>query len=108
ARLYKEKIFNTTIPEELLDNVYYFDANSVHSSYGHIEDDHIPFLKRGVKILHVIAYPFPGVWHTPNDNINAIDNEVVYNLNTIFRIFAAEYLGIDPSLSTTRIHDELI
>jgi glutaminyl-peptide cyclotransferase len=32
--------------------------------WGHIEDDHIPFLKRGVSVLHVIASPFPRVWHT--------------------------------------------
>jgi len=33
-------------------------------AFGHIEDDHIPFLKRGVNILHVIAAPFPHVWHS--------------------------------------------
>jgi glutaminyl-peptide cyclotransferase len=32
--------------------------------YGRIADDHIPFLHRGVNILHVIASPFPAVWHT--------------------------------------------
>lgn len=32
--------------------------------FGHIEDDHIPFLQRGVSILHIIPTPFPKVWHT--------------------------------------------
>lgn len=32
--------------------------------FGRIADDHIPFLHRGVNILHVIASPFPSVWHT--------------------------------------------
>jgi glutaminyl-peptide cyclotransferase len=27
-------------------------------------DDHLPFLHRGVSVLHVIAEPFPRVWHT--------------------------------------------
>ena len=31
---------------------------------GHIEDDHLPFLRRGVPILHVISDPFPAVWHS--------------------------------------------
>lgn len=31
---------------------------------GFIEDDHVPFMKKGVSILHIIAYPFPRVWHT--------------------------------------------
>ena len=29
-----------------------------------ISDDHIPFLRLGVTILHVISSPFPRVWHT--------------------------------------------
>lgn len=31
--------------------------------YGNVGDDHVPFLKRGVSILHLIAEPFPHVWH---------------------------------------------
>jgi glutaminyl-peptide cyclotransferase len=31
---------------------------------GNIGDDHIPFLQRGVSVLHLIAEPFPRVWHT--------------------------------------------
>lgn len=28
-----------------------------------IGDDHVPFLARGVNVLHMIPYPFPKVWH---------------------------------------------
>lgn len=28
-----------------------------------ISDDHVPFLERGVPIVHVIPWPFPRVWH---------------------------------------------
>ena len=31
---------------------------------GKISDDHLPFLDRGVPILHLIPSPFPSVWHT--------------------------------------------
>jgi hypothetical protein len=31
---------------------------------GGIEDDHLPFLHRGVTVLHIIPTPFPQVWHT--------------------------------------------
>jgi hypothetical protein len=34
-------------------------------------DDHLPFLHRGVSVLHVIAEPFPRVWHTLGVSINA-------------------------------------
>jgi glutaminyl-peptide cyclotransferase len=37
-------------------------ANDVN--IGYIGDDHVPFLRRGVSVLHVIANPFPRVWHT--------------------------------------------
>ena len=33
-------------------------------SHGYIADDHIPFLRKGVNILHIIPSPFPSVWHT--------------------------------------------
>jgi len=34
------------------------------TQFGRIADDHVPFLHRGVNVLHVIASPFPAVWHT--------------------------------------------
>lgn len=33
-------------------------------NFGGIGDDHVPFLHRGVNVLHVIANPFPRGWHT--------------------------------------------
>jgi glutaminyl-peptide cyclotransferase len=39
---------------------------------GFIEDDHIPFLREGVDVLHVIASPFPRVWHSLQVNIESI------------------------------------
>jgi glutaminyl-peptide cyclotransferase len=34
-----------------------------HNFFG-VEDDHVPFLRMGVDVLHIIANPFPRVWHT--------------------------------------------
>ena len=33
------------------------------SALSWIEDDHTPFIRRGVNILHIISNPFPRVWH---------------------------------------------
>jgi glutaminyl-peptide cyclotransferase len=60
-----------------------------------IEDDHIPFLQRGVRVLHVIPSPFPKVWHTFADDRSAVDEVTVENLNKIFRVFVAEYLHLE-------------
>lgn len=69
------------------------------SQYSFIEDDHVPFYHRGVKILHIIPTPFPFVWHRREDDASAIDLDVVENLNKIFRIFVAKSLH----LSVTQI-----
>lgn len=60
-----------------------------------IEDDHIPFQKRNVPILHLIPIPFPKIWHTFGDDRKAIDITTVENLMKIFRVFIVEYLHIN-------------
>ncbi|OWF51456.1 glutaminyl-peptide cyclotransferase-like [Mizuhopecten yessoensis] len=64
---------------------------------GGIEDDHKPFEKRGVPILHLISYPFPKVWHKMSDNGKAIDYAVTENFNRIFRTFVADFLHLDAN-----------
>jgi glutaminyl-peptide cyclotransferase len=41
----------------------YFSQRKISSYWGYIEDDHVPFLHKGVSILHIIPEPFPRVWH---------------------------------------------
>lgn len=62
-----------------------------------IEDDHLPFLHRGVSIMHLIAAPFPKEWHTEADNKKALDFDAIENLNKVFRIFVARYLNLSAS-----------
>ncbi|KAF8384594.1 hypothetical protein PRIPAC_73736 [Pristionchus pacificus] len=61
-----------------------------------VEDDHIPFLKRGVPILHLISVPFPSVWHTARDDERILDYPTIDYLTAIVRVFVAKYLGIAP------------
>ncbi|XP_044585910.1 glutaminyl-peptide cyclotransferase-like [Cotesia glomerata] len=69
----------------------YFQPQSVNS---YIEDDHIPFLKKNVPILHLIPHPFPDVWHKPSDNLRNIDLTTTENLNKILRLFVASYFKL--------------
>ncbi|XP_075163922.1 iso Glutaminyl cyclase isoform X2 [Haematobia irritans] len=72
----------------------YFQPNALRSSF--IEDDHMPFLKRNVPILHIIPVPFPTVWHTKDDNESIIDYSTTENLRKIISLFTMEYLeGIE-------------
>lgn len=43
---------------------YFMKRTSTRQNMGYIGDDHVPFLQRGVSILHLIPEPFPSVWHT--------------------------------------------
>ena len=66
-----------------------------------IEDDHIPFLRRGVPILHLIAHPFPRVWHTTADNKTALDPVTIDNFNRVLRTFLVEYLHLPEPVERT-------
>ncbi|KAF1375052.1 hypothetical protein PFLUV_G00235420 [Perca fluviatilis] len=77
------------------NNVQYFWPNQ---PVGHVQDDHIPFLNRGVRILHLIPSPFPSVWHTFDDNEQNLDRSTIQNLNKILQIFVLEYLNARPAI----------
>ncbi|XP_017280211.1 glutaminyl-peptide cyclotransferase-like a [Kryptolebias marmoratus] len=60
---------------------------------GPVQDDHAPFLHKGVPVLHVIATPFPQFWHTLDDTEENMHRPTVENLTKIMAVFLAEYLG---------------
>jgi len=60
-----------------------------------IEDDHIPFKRRNVPILHLIAYPFPKEWHKIGDDRSTLDFGRIANFNKVLRVFVAEYLHMN-------------
>nr|ATO88036.1 glutaminyl cyclase [Conus frigidus] len=59
---------------------------------GTIEDDHLPFLRRGVPVVHLISTPFPSVWHKLSDNLHALDFQRTENLARILRLFLVDLL----------------
>ncbi|KAF8844821.1 hypothetical protein BDN67DRAFT_920818 [Paxillus ammoniavirescens] len=77
-------------------------------NYGYIGDDHVPFLRKGVNVLHVIAYPFPSVWHTLRDDATALDIPTMRRWNLILRVFMSEYLGLQPEPThPASMHDHI-
>lgn len=75
----------------------FFGSNNM--GYGGISDDHEPFLKLGVPIMHLIAFPFPPTWHTPRDNVASLDWNSTEDLMKVFRVYMASVLNLtnDPS-----------
>jgi len=78
--------------------VSYFRPVPVASAanVGYMGDDHLPFLRRGVPVLHLIADPFPHVWHKLTDDATALDKTTMRRWNILMRVFMGEYLGLTP------------
>lgn len=52
------------LPQNIPFHSFFLPRRTSEMNFGYIDDDHVPFLRRGVNVLHLIPYPFPSVWHT--------------------------------------------
>ncbi|KAG6909641.1 hypothetical protein DXG01_016423 [Tephrocybe rancida] len=75
---------------------YFRSREEVQINYGYVGDDHVPFLERGVSVLHLIPEPFPRVWHTLKDDASALDIPTMRRWNIMLRVFLSEYLHLRP------------
>lgn len=69
-----------------------------------VDDDHVPFMKLGVRVLHLIPVPFPSVWHTIKDDESALDNPTIFKLTHIIHNYLLDYFGLGPAL---KVRDDL-
>ena len=60
-----------------------------------MQDDHIPFIARGVPVLHLIPGRFPSVWHRMTDDGEHLDIPTVEDWALLTSAFAAEYMELD-------------
>lgn len=71
-------------------------------AFGGIQDDHLPFLARGVEILHLIDFApfkgFPSVWHTADDDAEHLDMDTVKDWSVLMTAFAAEWMELEDFL----------
>lgn len=97
-------------------NSFFHIRTGFENNLGYIGDDHVPFLHKGVSVLHIIAEPFPRVWHTLDvgafsivslfhlslfspinqDDASALDLSTMRRWNLILRVFMSEYLNLQP------------
>ncbi|KAJ9155276.1 Peptide hydrolase [Pleurostoma richardsiae] len=72
------------------------DAAKLATQFGRgfIQDDHVPFMARGVPILHVIPSSFPHVWHTIDDDGPHLDMPTSRDWAKIVTGFALEWLDM--------------
>ncbi|KAJ5812065.1 hypothetical protein N7474_008366 [Penicillium riverlandense] len=75
-------------------------------AFGGIQDDHIPFLARGVEILHLIDFTpmrktgFQPVWHTIDDDGEHLDINTVEDWSMLMTAFAAEWMDLEGYFDT--------
>lgn len=74
------------------------NKKKVGFNHGYVLDDHVPFLERGVEILHIIPTPFPDVWHKMEDDGEHLDLPTVRDWARILTVFAAEWMELDEHL----------
>lgn len=67
---------------------------------GRIQDDHEPFMARGVEVLHLIPTPFPRVWHQMDDDGEHLDLKTVSDWSLLITAFAAEWMDLDGFFAT--------
>jgi len=60
-----------------------------------IQDDHIPFLQRGVEVLHLIPAPFPLVWHKISDDAEHLDMPTVEDWAQMITAFVGEWMDLE-------------
>jgi len=59
----------------------------------YIGDDHVPFMQRGVEVLHLIPSPFPThLWHTMDDDGEHLDLPTCRDWSKIVTAFAIEWM----------------
>ncbi|KAJ2903442.1 uncharacterized protein MKZ38_009927 [Zalerion maritima] len=78
------------------------DKKASDFSRGFVEDDHVPFMRRGVPVLHLIPTPFPSVWHTLEDDGEHLDIDTVKDWAQITLGFAAEWMDLEGHMPTTK------
>lgn len=113
SRLRKLKLLKTSPRNMQGQGMFLVDHNmcSVHgcdeddfAQRGSIADDHLPFMARGVQILHMIPSPFPDVWHEITDDGEHLDLPTVDDWSMIFTGFAAEYLELEGHIPPSVPH----
>ncbi|XP_017080307.1 glutaminyl-peptide cyclotransferase [Drosophila eugracilis] len=61
------------------------------------DDDHLPFIRRNVSVVHLIAEKYPAVWHQAEDVERNVDYNVTEQFGLVLRMFLMEYLNFSAT-----------
>lgn len=103
TRLRDSKLFASSSDQA----IFHEKSKNVHLSNqrwlgGMVSDDHLPFMHRGVEILHLITNPFPRVWHTMDDDGAHLDIPTVEDWAKIVTAFTAEWMELEGFMTAAQ------
>ncbi|KAI9729566.1 MAG: hypothetical protein M1834_006762 [Cirrosporium novae-zelandiae] len=104
--LKQRDVENEAAPRKSQREPYFLtEADKVDEQWlgGMIQDDHIPFLRRGVEILHIIPSRFPPVWHKVKDDGAHLDLDTVEDWALLTTAFIGEWMNLEGYLGTKPI-----
>lgn len=96
-----------SVKQKRKSSTFLFDSNKEDHGFstGTILDDHVPFMARGVEVLHIIPMPFPVVWHTIEDDGEHLDLEICADWAVLVTAFIGEWMELDGLFESTAAQD---
>lgn len=75
---------------------------------GMVLDDHVPFMARGVEVLHIIPLPFPRVWHKIEDDGEHLDLDTCADWAVLVTAFIGEWMELEGFFETPSAAAEVV
>lgn len=87
-------------------STWFYDLDKSNDRWmgGMIGDDHVPFMARGVDVLHLIPSPFPPVWHKMSDDGEHLDMDTTEDWAMLVTAFAAEWMDLGDYMGVKSDH----
>lgn len=87
-------------------STWFYDLDKSNDRWmgGMIGDDHVPFMARGVDVLHLIPSPFPPVWHKISDDGEHLDMDTTEDWAVLVTAFAAEWMDLGNYMGVKSDH----
>lgn len=55
-----------------------------------VSDDHLPFKKEGVRVIDLVAYPFPDYWHRETDTLDKVSSKRLLEIKKLILVYLQE------------------
>jgi glutaminyl-peptide cyclotransferase len=102
SRLRSLRVFKSSPNHQKRDSnakepVFLTEADKPPASFRgfYVQDDHVPFMARGVEVLHLIPSPFPAVWHDMSDDGEHLDIPTVEDWALLTTAFVVEWMELE-------------